>query len=82
MCGIEPSYYGTHAPKEHAIASTPEYVTWQQLVPEQQARYRAHDCQALAARPPKAGQNNVMVLPFSQAIAHSRAKLRTGSNEK
>ena len=31
MCGIEPSYYGTHAQQEHAIASTPEYVKWQQL---------------------------------------------------
>ena len=26
MYGIEPSYYGTHAPQEH-----PKYVKWQQL---------------------------------------------------
>ena len=60
-----PSYYGTHAPQEHAIAPTPEYLKWQQL-----------DWQALAARPPKAGQNNGIVLLFLR----SRAKLRTGSN--
>ena len=60
-----------HAPTEHAITSTPKYVTWQQFVPEQQARYRAHNCQELAARPPAAGQHNVMVLPFSQAIART-----------
>ena len=34
MCGIEPSYYGTHAPKEHAITSTPEYFSGQQFVHE------------------------------------------------
>jgi hypothetical protein len=92
MCGIEPSYYGTHAPTEHTIASTPSMLRGSNSclssrhvilhmiasrIPSKLWDWRLDHISI-----PEARQNNAMVLPFSQAIAHSRAKLKTGSNEK